>query len=111
MTQPYERQSDILKLVERLDISPSMYKNAEEKYHALADFLEKCGIEADIYPQGSFALGTVVRPSAKDPDAAYDLDFICQIRHTRDEIAPSELRRKIQAALQSDERYKKRLVH
>lgn len=110
MTQPYERQSDILKLVERLDISPSMYKNAEEKYHALADFLEECGIEAEIYPQGSFALGTIVRPSAKDPNAAYDLDFICRVKQTRDEIAPSELRRKIQNALKSDERYSKRLV-
>ena len=109
MTQPYERQSDILKLVERLDISPSMYKNAEDKYHALADFLEKCGIEADIYPQGSFALGTVVRPSAKDPNAAYDLDFICLVKQTRDEIAPSKLRQNIQDALESDERYKKRL--
>lgn len=109
MIQSYERQSDILKLIERLDISPTMYRNAEEKYHALADFLEKCGIEAEIYPQGSFALGTVVRPSAKDPNAAYDLDFICRLKQTRGEIAPSELRRKIQDALESDERYKKRL--
>lgn len=107
--QLYERQSDILKIVEQLDISPTMYKNAEDKYKALASFLEACGIKADIYPQGSFALGTVVRPSAKDPNAAYDLDFICQVKQTRNEISPSELRRKIKKVLESDERYSKRL--
>lgn len=30
-----------------------------------------------MYPQGSFAIGTVVRPNVKNPDANYDLDFIC----------------------------------
>ena len=64
-----ERQDDILKLISQLDISPTMHKNAVEKYKALASFLEGCGIEADIYPQGSFAFGTVVRPSCKDSDS------------------------------------------
>ena len=32
-----ERQEDILKLISKLDISPTLYKNAEEKYKALAD--------------------------------------------------------------------------
>ena len=109
MNKANERQTDILSIIESLDISPTMYKNAEEKYHTLASFLENCGIEADIYPQGSFALGTVVRPVAKDPDAAYDLDFICQLRKTKDEIAPSELRIIIEEALESSERYSGKL--
>ena len=109
MSNTLERQNDILKLVENLDIPPSMYKNADDKYHAVASFLETCGIEADMYPQGSFALGTVVRPTVKDPDAAYDLDFICQVRQTKDKIAPSELRRKIQNALESSDVYASRL--
>ena len=104
-----ERQKDILKLISQLDISPTMYKNATEKYQALASFLEDCGIDADMYPQGSFAFGTVVRPSANDPDAAYDLDFICQLRVTPDQISPSELRSKIENALSNSDRYSGKL--
>ena len=58
-----ERIKNITKVVEQLDISPSLYRNAVEKYNNLAKFLNEKGI--DIYPQGSFALGTVVRPSKK----------------------------------------------
>ncbi|OQB12888.1 MAG: hypothetical protein BWY15_02037 [Firmicutes bacterium ADurb.Bin193] len=75
-----ERRKDIIDLVYKLDISPTMYKNAVEKYQSVATYLEENGANADIYPQGSFALGTVVRPYSKDKDCAYDLDFICQLR-------------------------------
>ncbi len=58
-----ERIKNITKVVEQLDISPSLYKNAIEKYKNLANLLSEKGLDANIYPQGSFALGTVVRPS------------------------------------------------
>lgn len=105
MSNTIERQRDILKIISQLDISPTMYKNAEEKYHAVARFLEDCGIEADIYPQGSFAFGTVLRPTTKEPDANYDLDFICQIHSSRENMAPSDLQREIENALTSSKRY------
>lgn len=110
MTNKLERQEDILKIISQLDISPTMYKNADEKYHAIAKFLEDCGIDADMYPQGSFAFGTVVRPTNKETDPSYDLDFICQIKATRDSISPSSLRKKIQQALESSEAYAKKLT-
>ena len=109
MISKQERQNDILSLISQLDISPTIYKNAAEKYHTLASFLKSYGIEADIYPHGSFAFGTVVRPSAKDRDAAYDLDFICQLKESKDQIAPSDLRRKIETALNSSELYSGKL--
>ena len=34
MIRKSERQKDILRVIESLDITPSMYKNADEKYHA-----------------------------------------------------------------------------
>lgn len=71
-----ERQNDILKAIESLDITPSMYKNADEKYHALANYLSRhTDIALDMYPQGSFTFGTVVRPFKDDRDGSYDLDF------------------------------------
>ncbi len=96
-----ERQKDILSIISSLDISPTMYKNAVEKYNAITKFLNDYGIEADMYPQGSFAFGTVIRPSATDPSASYDLDFICQVRGSRVDYTPSELRQIIEDALSS----------
>ena len=68
-----ERQKDILSIISSLDISPTMYKNAVEKYSAITKFLNDYGIDADMYPQGSFAFGTVIRPNATDHSASYDL--------------------------------------
>lgn len=100
-----ERHQDILKIIQNLDISPTMYKNAHDKYISLARYLESHGIEADMYPQGSFALGTVVRPVAKNPDASYDLDFVCQVWHNRDQLAPSDLRTEVEQILRSSDLY------
>ena len=100
-----ERHEDILRVIKQLDISPTMFKNANEKYHAIANYLTDVGIDAEIYPQGSFAFGTVVRPSVKDQNACYDLDFVCQIVGTRDNTSPSDLRIKIKDALESSDRY------
>lgn len=100
-----DRQKDIISIISSLDISPIMYKNADEKYKAITKFLCDCGIEANIYPQGSFAFGTVVRPNAKDPDAGYDLDVICQIKGNRNSCAPSELRNQVKEALESSNVY------
>lgn len=105
-----ERKKDILNLVSKLDITPTMFKKAEEKYTNLAGFLAERGVDADFYPQGSFALGTVVRPISKNPDAAYDLDAICQIKAARGEISPSTLWRTVQSALESSEVYRSRLI-
>ena len=71
------RKQDILKLIEGLDISPTMYKNATEKYRAVGTYLQKQGLACDIFPQGSFSLGTVVRPYKKSKEANYDLDIVC----------------------------------
>jgi hypothetical protein len=64
-----------------LDLDETRYKNADEKYRAVASWLEnETGILAKytpaIYAQGSFALGTVVRPLSHDE---YDLDFVCEL--------------------------------
>lgn len=104
-----ERQNDILSIIRGLDISPTLYNNAVEKYQALGNFLNGNGLEAEIYPQGSFAFGTVVRPSAKDSSASYDLDFICQVTGTRDDYTPSGLRDKVESVLKSSKTYADRL--
>ena len=79
MPNVLERQQDILSIISELDISPTMYSNAVEKYKAITAYLESYGIEAEMYPQGSFAFGTVVRPTSKSADANYRLSFCLQL--------------------------------
>ena len=109
MKNIYERQKDILSIIQGLDISPTLYHNAVEKYQALGKYLNDSGLKAEIYPQGSFAFGTVVRPSAKDSSASYDLDFICQVMGSRNDYTPKELRDKVEIALKSNKTYADRL--
>lgn len=104
------RQQDLIRIVEGLDITPTMFMNAHDKYHALATYLTVYGIDAEVYPQGSFALGTVVRPCAKDENACYDLDCICQVTGTRDSSDPNNLRMMIQNALKDSKVYSDRMT-
>lgn len=105
-----ERRTDLIKIIEAVDISPTMYSNAVKKYESLAGYLESHGLNADFYPQGSFALGTVIRPYAKDNDKSYDLDFICQVYTDKDNISPKELRDQIKDILEAGELYGGKLV-
>lgn len=45
-----QRESDILKLFEGLDIPQGLYEKAIGHYNAVATFLQEQGIESDIYP-------------------------------------------------------------
>lgn len=100
-----ERQKDFLSVIEKLDISPTLFKNAQSKYEALAAFLDEHGIEAAIYPQGSFALGTVTRPIKKADSPSYDLNCICQVSGTKSEYTPSGLRDLIENTLKDNDTY------
>ncbi len=105
-----KRQNNILDIIRKLDITPTMYKNAVEKYNQLAKYLTEHGIRAEIYAQGSFALGTVVRPVFKGDDAAYDLDFICQVYDDKNSLTAAELRKKVQSILESSNLYSNNLL-
>lgn len=61
-----------------IDISDEMFEAAEKTYKDLGKWIDRetPDYEISIYPQGSFALGTVVRPITNADD--YDLDIVCQ---------------------------------
>ncbi len=104
-----DRQRDILSLIDKIDITPSMYLNASKKYNQLAQYLLNNGIKAEVYPQGSFALGTVVRPITRANNTSYDLDFICQVHDLKNKLSPIELRNKVLTILQDSKLYDDRL--
>jgi len=66
-----------------LDIPDSAYETAKKRYEDLGDWFKRpeahCfNCDPHIYPQGSFRLGTVIRPL--HPEAEYDLDLGCRLR-------------------------------
>lgn len=99
------RKKDILSIISSLDISPTLYENAVKKYKSISNYLLSKGLDVEIYPQGSFALGTVTRPYSKDNNASYDLDFICQVKSTREDITPKQLRKDVQDILSNSDLY------
>jgi len=73
----------IEQIAESIDIPDSAYEKAETRYKDLADWFGRkeahCNkFEPHIYPQGSFRLGTVVRPV--HPEGEYDLDMGCRLK-------------------------------
>lgn len=104
-----QRERDILKLIEGLDIPQGLYEKAIGHYNAVATFLQKQGIESDIYPQGSYSLGTVVRPYKESEDAAYDLDAVCEIKINKSDTTAEEIKKMVGDALKSDGTYRKML--
>lgn len=82
------RLDDILNRISHaLDIGDDLFKEAEEEYSYLGDWINKKIDEeyipyaVDIYPQGSMALGTVVRPLlAKGESDTFDLDWVLAFR-------------------------------
>ena len=73
----------LLKIAENLDISPTMREKAERSYRAVGEWLGDCDAYSDvkIMPQGSFYLGTVIRP-VSDADE-YDIDLVCLLKNAK----------------------------
>lgn len=81
VSQGSETLNDVFdKLADELNISKAMEDKAVGAYKALGEWVDgnSEGRAVDSYPQGSFALGTVVRPPSGE-DLDYDIDLVCQI--------------------------------
>lgn len=101
-------------LAEALDIPPSKYTEAVDRYTAVGKWLdaETSPLRAyrpRVFPQGSFRLGTVVRPVIHGCGADYDIDLVCSL----DDIAPATtaqwLKHSIGNRLKDHETYKRML--
>jgi len=92
-------------IIKKLDITPTMYKNATEKYEALAKYLESQGVNCNIYPQGSFALGAVVRPFKEGKDTDYDLDMVCELTASKERTTPRQVKWSVGTPLAESELY------
>ena len=70
-------------LAEELSVSPSRYEQAERSYKSLGDWLHRDASSVrqygpKVYVQGSFRLGTTIRPSNDAEE--YDIDSVCEFQ-------------------------------
>jgi len=92
-----ERKTFILQsLLEKLDLPDHAQKKVKERYEDLSAWFSREAstlrdYDLHIFPQGSFLLGTTIRPLHEHE--RYDLDFACKVRegvkktsHTQQEL-------------------------
>ncbi|MDR1391080.1 MAG: nucleotidyltransferase [Holosporales bacterium] len=82
---------DLLKA--NINITQEMEEQARGIYKEVSDFLhnELCDYNPDIFPQGSFNLGTIIKPIKGDE---FDLDFVCVLKNIY-ETTPSALKKTV----------------
>ena len=82
-------------IADLLDIPPSYYKKARDRYRSLGEWLHRdeskvAAFNPEVYPQGSFRYGTVNRPLRKSEE--YDLDLVCEVTLTKDDVTQKEVK-------------------
>lgn len=73
-----EKETLYQKIADAINISEDMFDYAEAEYKKISKWIEanSKGHEINIYPQGSFALGTAIKPYEREDE--YDVDLICE---------------------------------
>ncbi len=108
-----ELRQFLLQLANSLDISDAQYEAAVKHYEAVGDWLNKddspiAEYDPQIYPQGSFRLGTMIKP-VNDKDE-YDIDLVCKLKALRKEnVTQKQLKDMVGGRLKKNERYRKML--
>lgn len=77
-----DRKSVLEEMIEQLDLPDYVIEKTVNRYKSLGDWFgrEKSSlkdVDIDIFPQGSFALGTTIKPITDKEE--YDLDMGCKI--------------------------------
>jgi len=105
--------SEILEeLGNSLDITETQYKAVVKSYEAVGSWLSKedsslAPFKPEILPQGSFMLGTMVKPVHENDDL--DIDLVCQLKGKRPEWTQYDLKHKVGDRIKANDTYKEML--
>jgi hypothetical protein len=108
IADPSPLESLLLAIAETLDVPPSAYEQATERYAAVGAWLCREGSalrsqQPGVYAQGSFSLGTVVRPLRGDD---YDIDAVVEFAGPKESWEPEDLKAAVGARLRENEVYR-----
>lgn len=104
-------------LAKELDINDNRYEQAQNRYHSLGKWLDRDAslvrnFSPSVYAQGSFALGTVIKPYTDNEE--YDIDVACELKRlSKSEVTQEELKNLLGEEIESYRRahsMKKELV-
>lgn len=115
MTIDVRKYSRFLEQVaSEIDIPPGKYQDAVDRYKSVGAWLEdgeypECSGELSIYPQGSFRLGTVVRPMRDGLEASYDIDLVCEMPLQKERTNPQSVKSMVGDRLREHGTYRKLL--
>jgi hypothetical protein len=112
MTRDIELNRILILAAQSLDISQTLHEDATSKYQAVGQWLAEPKSELHrynpvIYPQGSLALGTIVKPLGRDE---FDIDLTCVLQ-VPPGITPQQLKEIVGNRLLAHETYKGMLEH
>ncbi|WP_155953206.1 nucleotidyltransferase [Pseudoxanthomonas suwonensis] len=87
--------SYVARLAQELDVAPSRYEAAERSYHSVGEWLGRDdsslrAMQPVVYIQGSFRLGTAIRPATSDEQ--YDIDLVCLLNVPKYSTTQAEIK-------------------
>lgn len=96
-------------LSQTLDITPAQYHNAVKHYEAVGNHLARydsplARYQPEIIAQGSFMLGTMIRPLHENDDL--DIDLVCQLTGKQADWTQADLKAMVGAQLRNHEHYR-----
>ena len=112
-TEQKKQFNEILEeLGSNLDISETQHKAIETSYLAVGDWLSKEESELSPYnpiisPQGSFRLGTLIKPINEKDDL--DIDLVCELTGKKASWTQADLKKAVGDRLKAHDTYKKML--
>ncbi|MCX6210802.1 MAG: nucleotidyltransferase, partial [Bacteroidetes bacterium] len=95
-----------------LDLTKAQYDVIESRYTAVGNHLKKDTsllrpYSPTIMPQGSFLLGTMVKPILEDDEL--DVDIVCRLSGKKESWAQIDLKQEVKKQIEADDTYKQML--
>ena len=97
----FKKEELMKKIAHTLDITPQMYNESMSAVRGLSAYIKNQINNVEIYKQGSFRLGTIVRPYYKDKDGEFDIDLVVQFQASKNNIKPSIIKQALRSCLSS----------
>lgn len=106
-------QAFLDKLTELLDITPAQFQKAKDHYNAVGNWLGKDDsplnrYNPEIYPQGSFRLGTVIKPISGEDE--FDVDLVCKLQLSKNQVTQERLKKMVGDRLKENADYARMLA-